>query len=91
MKRFAGGLRESGIHKSLDITIDFPDGLAPDQSRNVCITWMRSFGWRAKSSSSRSGFPMEPRNFDIITLVRPEPPVPIWMPTGISSSSATAK
>jgi len=91
MKRFAGGLRESGIHKSLDITIDFPDGLAPDQSRNVCITWMRSFGWRAKSSSSRSGFPMEPRNFDIITLVRPEPPVPIWMPTGISSSSATAE
>ena len=38
MKRFAGRLRESGIHKSLDITIDFPDGLARDQSRNVCIT-----------------------------------------------------
>jgi len=25
MKRFAGRLRESGIHKSLDITIDFPE------------------------------------------------------------------
>ena len=34
---------------------------------------------------------MEPRNFGIITFARPEPPVPMWMATGISSSSARAK
>src|SRR5208337_4390271 len=28
---------ESGIHESLDITIDFLDGIAPDESGNVHI------------------------------------------------------
>src|SRR5215207_2565955 len=51
----------------------------------------RSFGCRASRSSSRSGSPIDPRNFGIVTLARPEPPVPMWMPTGMSSSSARAK
>ena len=34
---------------------------------------------------------MDPRNVGRVTFARPEPPVPMWMPTGTSSSSASAK